>query len=236
VSTSRFCAFFFLAILLLTGCDMQDRATIFRAKNALGRRRKDVDELAEIRGSLRRIIERKVQAADLLGEVNRVLGEKYIDLGSYNLAEEVLAEAEYLMPANPYLKKDLAECHYFLFSSAVDEADRKEHLVRAREYFEKAVDMKPDYVEARYGLGLTLFFGYGETAGAIEQMKQVLAYEPDNVEAHFALGRFYYEIDELGKALGEYIALTDILSKGSAQYKKAEENILKINREIGTNE
>jgi cytochrome c-type biogenesis protein CcmH/NrfG len=64
-------------------------------------------------------------------------------------------------------------------------------------------------------------------------MKRILENEPDNVEAHFALGRFYYERNEYGKSLGEYIALTRILPQGSERRKKAEQNILRINSELG---
>ena len=59
------CTSLVLAALLLAGCGTQDRTTIFRAKNALGRREKDIEELVEVRGSLKRIIETKVTAADL---------------------------------------------------------------------------------------------------------------------------------------------------------------------------
>jgi cytochrome c-type biogenesis protein CcmH/NrfG len=63
----------------------------------------------------------------------------------------------------------------------------------------------------------------------------VLSYDPENVEAHFALGRFYYEIGDTGRALGEYLSLTRLLPRSSPKLKKVEENILKINRETGVN-
>ena len=178
----------------------------------------------------------KIQAVQLLESTNRVLASKYIELGSYNLARDVLEEAEYLNPHNAFLKKDLGECYYFLGRSSIEREDKEENFTLSRRYFKASLDLEPDLIEARYGLGLLLFFGYGDVYGAIEEMKRILEYEPDNVEAHFALGRFYYELDELGKSLGEYITLTRILPKGSPKHKKAEENIIKISRERGFNE
>jgi hypothetical protein len=52
------------------------------------------------------------------------------------------------------------------------------------------------------------------------------------VDARFALGRYYYELEEYSKALGEYIEITNILPKSSPRRAKAEENIMQINREM----
>ena len=156
-----------------------------------------------------------------------------MEIGSYNLARDVLTEAEFLKPNNSYIKKDLGECYYFLALSSVDAEAKDKNFSIARKYYESSLTLSPDLIEARYGLGLVLFFGFNDVSGAIREMQQILAYEPDNVEAHFALGRFYYESDELGKSLGEYITLTRILPRGSNKLKKVEENIIKINREMG---
>ena len=64
----------------------------------------------------------------------------------------------------------------------------------------------------------------------------MLDYDPKNIDAHFALGRFYYETGELGKALNEYLTLTRLLPRSSPKREKVEENILKINRETGIDE
>jgi tetratricopeptide (TPR) repeat protein len=228
------CAFLFMGLLGCSG--FRDRRTIWKSKQALARRDKDIGELVEIRGKLKRIIEMKIRAVKLLESANRVLGRKYIEIGSYNLALEALKEAEYLDPNSAFVKKDLGECYYFLGRSAIVQEEREKSFSLSRKYYEASISIQPDLVSSRYGLGLLLFFGYGDVNGAIEQMKQILLYEPENVEAHFALGRFYYEMDELGKALGEYITLNRILPKGSPKKNQVEENILRINRELGVYE
>jgi tetratricopeptide (TPR) repeat protein len=221
-------------VLLLTGCEnFNGRRTIWQSERLLAKREKDIEELDEMRGRLRKIIDMKVQAVELLESTNRLLGRKYMEIGSYNLAREVLIEAEFLKPNNAFIKKDLGECYYFLALSSSDGDTKDKNFTIAREYYESSLSLSPDLIEARYGLGLLLFFGFNNVSGAIGEMKQILTYEPENVEAHFALGRFYYEIDELGKSLGEYLTLTRILPRGSQKLKKAEENIIKINREMG---
>jgi tetratricopeptide (TPR) repeat protein len=218
--------------VFLTGCGIsKDRIAILRARQTIEKRNRDPKELSEVRGRLKAIITTKIQAARYLDTANRVLGRKYMEMGSYNLAEEALREAEYVSPNNAYIKMDLGECCYLLSQSAMDEEGKNKYLVRSRDYYRKAIELKSDLTEARYGYGLLLFFGFKNTQGAIGEMKKILGDAPGHVDAHFALGRFYYESGELGKALGEYLYLTELLPKNSPRRKKAEENIEKINRE-----
>jgi len=224
----------FILLITLTGCSgIRDKRVIWKTKRALGKREKNPQELVELRGKLKRIIDTKVRAVELLESVNRALGERYMAIGSYNLAKEVLLEAEYLKPDNAYIKKDLGLCFYFLGQAEKDINKKDQYYTEARDYFESALQLNPELKDARFGLGLLLFFGFNDPYGAIEQMKIILMDDPEHIEAHFALGRFYYETGELGKALNEYITLTRILPSNSPRKSKAEENIIKINRELG---
>jgi tetratricopeptide (TPR) repeat protein len=164
-----------------------------------------------------------------------VLGRKYLEIGSYNLALESFKEAEYVNPNSAFVKKELGECYYLLGRSAVEQQEKDGYYSLSRKYYKAAIAIRPEFPAARYGYGLLLFFAYGDVYGAIEQMKQILSIEPENIEAHFALGRFYYEIGDLGKSLGEYLALNRILPKDSPKRDQVEENILRINRELGAN-
>jgi len=226
-----------ILFITLTGCGrLGDKRVIWKSKRALGKREKNIEELTEVRGRLKRIIDTKVKAVELLESIDRTLGERYMATGSYNLAKEVLLEAEYLKPNNAYIKKDLGVCYYFLGQAEIDKGKKEDYYIKARDYFSSALELKPDLNEARYGFGLLLFFGFNDIYNAIEQMKIILAYNPEHIDAHFALGRFYYETGELGKALNEYITLTRILPSNSPKKSKAEENILIINRELGNYE
>jgi tetratricopeptide (TPR) repeat protein len=164
--------------------------------------------------------------------VNRALGRQYLLTGSFNLAREVLEEAEYLKPYSAYVKKDLGECYYFLGTSTLDGEEKERYFEKSLAYYNKALEIRPDLTEARYGLGLLLYFAYKDVEGAIEEMKRVLDQDARDVDARFALGRFYYESGEYSKALGEYLEITRILPKSSPRRIKAEDNILQINREL----
>jgi len=219
---------------MLPGCGYwKERREITKSKKVLAQSTKKTEDLVRVRGSLKRIIDMKVQAVDILEDVDRLLGRKYMALGSYQLASEVLLEAESLLPYNGFIKKDLGECYYFLGSGTVDTDEKNRFFLKSKAYYEKALEINPDIIEAAYGLGLLLFFGFNDVTAAIEQMKRVLARDPNNVDAHFALGRFYYETGDIGKSMGEYLELQRILPANSQRRDRVEENILKLNRELG---
>ncbi|MFW6139034.1 MAG: tetratricopeptide repeat protein [Spirochaetota bacterium] len=230
----KVCSVFFCMIftaVVVSGCS-EDRKAVGEAEKLLAQEGKSIQELEKVRGKLKRVIETKLQAVELQEEVCRLLGRKYMQIGSYNLAKEALLEAEKLKPYNAFIKMELGECYYFLGRAEEDPEKRISFYKKSKNYLETSLDINPDLLESRYTLGLLLFFGFGEVHQAIEQMKIILEYNPKYTEAHFALGRFYYEIGQLGKALNHYITLTRILPGDSAEKRKAEENILRINKEM----
>jgi tetratricopeptide (TPR) repeat protein len=219
----------------MTGCGyFEERRSLARGKKVLASDERGIEELATVRRGLRSIIDLKIKAVHQLEDVDRLLGRKYLEAGSYNLAREVLEEAEYLTPHSAFIKKDLGECYYFLGASALSQEEQTEYFEKSLEYYTKALEIRSDLSEARYGLSLLLFFGFNDVPGAIDQMKYVLEQDERNVDARFALGRFYYDMGEYSKSLGEYMAITRILPKTSPRRQKAEDNIIQINRELST--
>ena len=105
-----FAIYLVLLCFFITGCGGNgDKRAISNSRKALAREKKDMEELVKVRGELKRVVERKVYAVKLLESIDRVLGRKYLELGSYNLAEEALLEAEFLKPHSPFIKKDLGQ-------------------------------------------------------------------------------------------------------------------------------
>ncbi|MBN2324904.1 MAG: tetratricopeptide repeat protein [Spirochaetes bacterium] len=216
------------------GCGYyKENRTIAKSKRVIAGEKKDIGELEQVSRELRKVIETKMRAVRYLESALRLLGAKYMEMGSYRLAEEALLEAELLKPYDAFIKKELGECYYFLAQSAVGPEEKETMLRRSLEYYQAALAIKPDLPEAVYGYGVLLAMGYGDFTGGIDQMKLLLSYNPENIDAHFALGRFYYEVGDTGRALGEYLTLTRLLPRSSPKLAKVEENILKINRETG---
>ena len=222
-----------LVMIGFAGCgNIKEKRILSESRKVLSDPDREVEELESIRPGLRRIIDMKLQAVNQLEAANRALGRRYLVAGSYNLALEALEEAEFLQPYSAFIKKDLGECYYFLGASALDQLVRDENFEKSRTYYAKALEIDPELLEAYYGFSLVLYYGFDDVRGAIEQMKVVVERDPENVEARFALGRYYYELGEYSKALGEYIEITNLLPRSSPKREKAEMNIMQINREM----
>ena len=222
-----------LVMIGLAGCgNIKEKRILSESRKVLSDPDREIEELESIRPRLRRIIDMKLQAVNQLEAVNRALGRRYLVAGSYNLALEALEEAEFLQPYSAFIKKDLGECYYFLGASALDQLVRDENFEKSLTYYAKALEIDPELLEAHYGYSLVLYYGFDDIRGAIERMKAVVERNPKNVEARFALGRYYYELGEYSKALGEYIEITNLLPRSSPKREQAEMNIMQINREM----
>jgi len=226
-----FGSFLVLVLLFIFGCGYsRERSDLRRAKHVLSKNEKSNEDLLDIKKRMRRIIDMKIRAVNMLDSIDRLLGRRYMENGNYLLAIDVLKEAEELKPTNAYIKKDIGESYYFLAKSEINHVKGKEYIELSKSYLKKAIELQPDMVEAIYVMSLLLFFGYNDVDGAINEAKKILEIDSKNIDAHFALGRFYYEKGEYGRALNEYLTLTKILPKNSPKRKKAEENIIKINQ------
>jgi len=69
--------------------------------------------------------------------------------------------------------------------------------------FEKALNIKPDYIEACFNLGVT-HRELGQLNAAVKSYEKALNLKPDYTEAHFNLGNAYKELGQLEDAVMSY--------------------------------
>ena len=70
-------------------------------------------------------------------------------------------------------------------------------------YYEKALDIKPDYAEAHNNLAITLQ-GLDQLDAAVERYKKALAIKPDYAEAHYNLGDTLHKLGQLDASVRSY--------------------------------
>lgn len=80
---------------------------------------------------------------------------------------------------------------------------KKNKYVEARQHYEKAIHLKPDYQQAHFNLGL-LFLTQTQIDAAIRQFKNVLALNPNSIEAHWQLAFIYWRSNDLEKVQLHY--------------------------------
>jgi len=79
----------------------------------------------------------------------------------------------------------------------------KEEFEKAGEHFTKAVELKPDYVEAQFQLAL-LYEKEGDIAAALSEMREVSLRYPLYVDGGFQLGRLLYNAGEVQEAILQF--------------------------------
>jgi len=83
-----------------------------------------------------------------------------------------------------------------------DFAVSKENVVKARDYYSRALSLAPRSYDALYGLGVSEAFA-GEHAQAIGRLRRALREAPDSATAHLALGISLFETGEVAAAVTE---------------------------------
>jgi len=137
---------------------------------------------------------------ETLGMVYRDIGP--LTVGSEPWAAEAFSRALALEPTNPILATELARAYF-----------KNNDLAAAEAYFKKAVGLKPDYHEARFGLAKVYLKGKND-ALALKLLIE-LARDVADQEVFYELGRFYYNHGEIDKAI-ERFGLVLSLNSGHA--------------------
>jgi len=123
-----------------------------------------------------------------------------ISLVKASLAQERTELANSVVEQALAVEPDNAELHYLKGQLLLDEPGR---LAEALAAFEKAVQERPDYPEARTALGL-LFLEGGNYTGALEQLEAAARLAPMLPEAHLNLGDAYRVNQRWAEAKSSY--------------------------------
>jgi len=115
-------------------------------------------------------------------EVHNIRGMIHNERGEYLKA---MASYRLLLDSPTYSKPWMA--YYNLGFAAASAGNQEEALF----YYTKALEMKDDYVQARYQRGLMLQ-RLGREAEAIREYESVVDVLPDSAEVHFSLGKLYF--------------------------------------------
>lgn len=161
-----------------------------------------------------------IRGGELQGEVikgaveispNRVavwetLGVEYRDIqfaeGALDWGVSAFQEALVLEPTNPVLRTELGKLYV-----------AKEEFDKAKEQFNKATVLKPDYIPARLQIAL-LNERKGEVASAISTIEG-LAREGFSAEVLFQLGRLYYNEGRISQAILQFQKIIQLVPNHS---------------------
>jgi len=126
--------------------------------------------------------------------------------GAEDWAIKSYKKAAELEPANPYLYTELGLSYLNKADQQKNqkkEQEAKENLNLAKEAFEKAVAVKPDYAPANFQIAM-IYVREGENKQAISTLEKVQQSAPSDIGVAFQLGLLYYNSDEMDKAQAEF--------------------------------
>jgi len=181
---------------------------------------------------------------DSTGKHNYIteLGQRYYKLGlMYSDARNWDQSIEALEKSITY-GKDKAMTYYSLgiaYSNRGKELKKSEDIARAEHNYRKAIEQSRDFSDARYGLGILLFYEKEDKPEGLKVMEDLVSMNRNYYMGFFALARFYYEMDKPEKALSIYEDLYAQLQKKSGdsrlmkEYReKCRENIQRLMQEL----
>ena len=135
-----------------------------------------------------------------LTEAHNAMGATYIEMAKWDEAiqefEIVLKDLLYMTPY--YVQNNIGWAYY-----------KKGDRLKALEYYQKAVVLKPDFGLAYFNMGM-VYRDNQQTAEAIAAMRSALAQAPNFLEVHFQLGLLYFNSgkpEEAKKSFGEVLRL-----------------------------
>ncbi|MDD5066958.1 MAG: tetratricopeptide repeat protein [bacterium] len=226
-------------ILLLLCCSL-----LMACENSLKRKFRNAQSLAKSKKAedwekavekYEEIVQMKVEARENQGLLYRKLGKYHFNLDHFNDALAYYQKAVAILPVSGEIHYRLAICYSQLSRTTTDEAQKMELTRKAEEEYKVALGFSPEILECYYGLGVIYFWVYKDYYKGIGYMAEVLKRDPKNVDAHFALARFYYELGEPGKSLEFYKALLSLLKDRDPRHEQVKDNIQRILREMQEN-
>lgn len=147
------------------------------------------------------VAENNLLAWEARGVVYREI--RGLAVGAEKWAIEAFEKAVELEPASPVLRTELGKLYLTQSKTGLEE-EKESYVKKAREEFEEAIKLKPDYLDANIQLGLWEE-SQGNIKEAISKMEKLKASFPaaSLQEVMFQLGRLYYNDNQLDKAIVE---------------------------------
>ena len=107
-------------------------------------------------------------------------------------AEQLFLKANQLQLNNPFVKNNLGNIYF-----------ENEDYEKAISYYESAILLKPDFVDANLNLGIILN-NMGNLSKALDHLHKVIKIQPNNIKCYAIIATIYKEKRNFKKTLDIY--------------------------------
>lgn len=179
---------------------------------------------------LRTLIERyEQQVADAIAALTgkadalKLLAQEYTRQELYGPALDALEEAIRIQPRNHVLHYLAGVSAGFLGKSQARPDLQADYYSRAERSYELAVEIEPDYIDARYGLAVLYVFEMGEPVKALPHLRHVLEISSGHVPSLFVLARAHVALGNIDEAITAYERIIEVAPDRESR-QRAERN------------
>ncbi len=187
-----------LGVLTLAGCDqgrsdtLEELAEMEPGDGPVGEER--IAELRRQIDNYREIVDEKVQATGQLGVYYKMLARAYMTRRMYGPALDALEDAIRIETVNPVVFYRAGVAAGQLGNAAGGESEARRHFETAERYYERAIELDPEYVDALYGLAVLYTFELDRPAEALDLLERATTVEPGRARPFMLKGRVLLEL------------------------------------------
>jgi tetratricopeptide (TPR) repeat protein len=167
-----------------------------------------IDDLKKALAAYEKMIDLHVQDAAQAGVYWQILGTRFREKEMYLDASDAFEHAIQYTPDDASLHYLLGLCAGNAAKSLYDTYNRTGQQSKlnksAENAFLRAIELEPDYVQARYALATLYAFNMNEPQNAITQLATYLQEKTDDADAMFLMGREYYALGQKQQAISWY--------------------------------
>lgn len=182
-----------------------------------------VAELERLIAGYEEIAADAIQAAIEQADALKLLGQEYMRQELYGPALDAYEQAIRIEPSNHVLHYLAAVAAGHTGKAQARPEVREEYLRRAERSYLLSIEHEPDYIDARYGLGVLYVFELGEPARAIEHLEAALDRNENHVPSLFVLARAHVALGNVDDAVDAYDRIIRVSPESEAR-ERAERN------------
>jgi len=219
-----------VALPALTGCNERQQRMLKRlvATQASQYEGEEVSEekLAELKEHVRRFSDEVIELVRKKGRLGiyyRMLAMEYLDQEMYGPAMENFGKALEIYPNNHIIHYYTGVASSQIAETKAEEESRLELLRQAAHYYERAVDLKGNYVDALYALSVLYIFELDRPYDAEPYVKKIIDTRKNHWRAKFLLARVRVEQNRIEEAVEIYSEIAEE-SPQEEMVERAKEN------------
>ncbi|MFP4152183.1 MAG: hypothetical protein ACLFSV_05015 [Alkalispirochaeta sp.] len=184
------------------------------------------ERIAELREEIRRYedaVEEMVQNYGRIASYQKLLAHELIQAEMYGPALEALERAMDLQPENPVLFYFAGVASARTARGHILDGEETRYLDTAERLFSEALELRPDYKDALFGMAVLLAFDLNETERAVEYSRRLFELETGDPSVAFLHANVLVRNGRIEEAIAIYDDLAGS-APGADQRQRAREN------------